>query len=134
MQELPVTAEPAPTENHRLQSSPSIHNPADIFNKIKSRLKQADKTKNRALGIQGTEFGGSCDPSDTSNDARRADDKRVHRQRDYQVVFARVLEPSTIQTPSEFHNVMMTKEGKMCLVLVGGGRGGDSRAANFVGR
>jgi hypothetical protein len=89
------------TENHRLQSSPSIHNPADIFNKIKSRLKQADKTKNRALGIQGTEFDGSCDPSDTSKDARRADDKSASAK----IIKSLLeLEPSTIQTPSEFHH------------------------------
>ncbi len=105
LQELPVTAEAALVEKHRLQSSPSVHNPADIFKKIKSGLKQADKTKNRALGIQGTESDGSCDPSDTSNDVRRADDKSA--------LASLELEPSTIQTPSEFHDVMMTKEEKM---------------------
>ncbi len=38
LQELPVTAGPVPyQENHRLQSSPSIHNPADTYS-TKSRV------------------------------------------------------------------------------------------------
>ena len=100
---LPVNAEPTQTEQCRVQSPPSPHNPSDIFNKIKSGLKQADKTKNRARGIQGNESDGSYDPSETSNDARRVDDENT---------LAKVLDSSTMQTSSTLHEETRKKEEK----------------------
>lgn len=109
VQELPVTAEPTQAEQHQLDSPPSAHNPADIFYKIKSGLKQADKTKNRARGIQGNESDSSNDQSDMNNNARDTEEENALARA---VKSSLVSESSTVQTSSSFHDEMSKKDDK----------------------
>ena len=63
--------------HHQSQSS---QNPTDIFNKINSGLKQAGKTKSRALGIQPTESDGTNEHSQAEDSARHARDEALLKQ------------------------------------------------------